>query len=352
VNALDHALARWCKALAIRGQTVATVRTRQSAIGAFNRWCGERGIESPSAVTPALIERYQRHLFHYRAPEGAKLGRGVRRGPGNPLSTRTQHGHLTAVRLFFRWLARERWIAYNPASELDLPRLPQRLPRAILTVEEVEAVLAATTRAGDMGVRDRAMLETLYATGIRRNELAGLSLYDVDTRHGTLMVREGKGRKDRLLPIGERACRWIEKYTADVRPALLIDANEKTLFLAYNGHPFVGESLGAVIRRYLDAAGIAKPGACHLFRHTMATAMLDNGADIRFIQTMLGHANIETTTVYTRVSMAKLREVYERTHPAKAARTARNDDAEAMRAAVLDALDAEAGEESDAAARG
>lgn len=341
---LDHALACWLEALAVRGQTVATVRTRRSAIDTFNRWCAERGILAPGEVTRSMIERYQRHLFHYRAPEGSKVGRGVRRGPGAPLSTRTQHGQLTAVRLFFRWLARERWIAVNPASELELPRLPQRIPRAILSVEEVEAVLAVTAQAGDLGVRDRAMLETLYATGVRRNELAGLSVYDLDTRYGTLMVREGKGGKDRLLPIGERACRWLDKYTADVRPRLLVDTHEQTLFLAYNGRPFCGESLGAIVRRHLDAAGITKPGSCHLFRHTMATAMLDNGADLRFIQVMLGHANIETTTVYTHVSMSKLREVYERTHPAKAVRTHGVDEA-VQRDDLLAVLDAEADDE-------
>ena len=342
---LEHALARWLEALAIRGQTPSTVRTRRSSMEMFIRWCAERGIEAPHQVTRSAVERFQRQLFYYRAPENAKVGRGVRRGPGQPLSMQTQHGHLTAVRLFFRWLARERWIAYNPASEMDLPKLPQRIPRAILTVEEVEAALAATTSRGELGLRDRAIMETFYATGIRRNELVNLALYDVDTIHGTLMVREGKGRKDRLLPIGARACRWIEKYTSDVRPGLLVDLAEQTLFLSSTGRAFVGEALGAIIREYFDAAGIVKVGSCHLFRHTMATAMLDNGADIRFIQVMLGHASLETTTIYTRVSMAKLREVYERTHPARMGRTlsaAAVEQQTACEGELLDALDAEA----------
>jgi len=317
---LEHAVARFLEALAVRGLTPSTVRTRASALAAFVRWCGERGLDDPAAITKDVIERYQRHLYYYREPGGAGVGRGRGRNAGKPLSLQTQHGHLTALKLLFRWLTRQHWIAYNPASELDLPKLPQRLPRTILTVEEVEAVLAATSAAGDIGIRDRAMLETLYATGIRRMELANLSLYDVDTEQGALMVREGKGRRDRMVPIGARACRWIATYCDGVRPSLVTDPRDTTLFLADDGEPFHGDRLTPLVKRYLEAAGIRRPGACHLFRHTMATLMLENGADIRFIQAMLGHASLETTTVYTRVSLAKLREVYERTHPARATR--------------------------------
>jgi integrase/recombinase XerD len=133
---------------------------------------------------------------------------------------------------------------------------------------------------------------------------------------------------------------------ADVRPALVTDPREQTLFLADDGQPFFGDRLTPLVKRYLEAAGIAKPGACHLFRHTMATLMLDNGADIRFIQAMLGHADLNTTTIYTRVSLAKLREVYERTHPAKTTRTIRHDEVE--REALLEALDAEVRDEAHA----
>lgn len=344
--AFEPALARFLEAIAVRGQRPQTVATRQSAIRQFIAWCAERGIESPAGVTKTVIERYQRHLYYYREVGGPGVGRGRGRNAGKPLSVRTQHGRLTAVKLFFRWLARENWIAFNPASELDLPRLPQRLPRAILTAAEVEAVLAATTAAGAIGMRDRALMETLYATGIRRGELANLSLYDVDVDNGTLMVREGKGGRDRFLPIGARACNWIAKYLADVRPQLVTDPRELALFLADDGRPFFGDRLTPLVKRYLEAAGVVKPGACHLFRHTMATAMLDNGADIRFIQAMLGHVSLETTTIYTRVSLAKLREVYERTHPAKATRTIAQEPADAAREALLDALDGEAQDET------
>jgi integrase/recombinase XerD len=312
VNSFAQALARYLEALAVRGLSAQTVTTRQSALRQFIAWASERSLATPAEITADTLVRYQRHLYYHREAGGPGVGRGRGRNAGRPLSVLTQHARLTAVKLFFRWLARERWIAYNPASELELPKLPQRLPRAILSAIEIDAVM----QAASANVRDRAMLETLYATGIRRGELAALSLYDVDREQGSLMVRGGKGGKDRLLPIGARACAWITRYVDTLRPSLLIDVREQTLFLADDGQAFFGDRLTPLVKRYLEAAGIDKPGACHLFRHTMATAMLDNGADIRFIQTMLGHADLNTTTIYTRVSLVKLREVYTRTHPA------------------------------------
>jgi integrase/recombinase XerD len=180
---------------------------------------------------------------------------------------------------------------------------------------------------GERGLRDRAVMETLYATGIRRMELAQLRLYDVDAQSATLIVRQGKGGKGRVLPIHARALHWIERYLVEVRPGLLTDANEATLFLNDHGQAFRVGQLTEKVKDYFLACGIDKPGACHLFRHTMATGMLENGADLRYIQDMLGHADISTTTLYTRVSISALRDVYERTHPGRAPRAC---DAEAM----------------------
>lgn len=201
------------------------------------------------------------------------------------------------------------------------------------------------------GIRDRAIIETFYATGIRRQELGALDLYDVDLEQGTLMVREGKGKRDRLLPIGERACAWIEKYVMEVRPTLVTGDSELALFLDDKGTRFSPHQLSDKVKTYLQEAGITKPGACHLFRDTMATLMLENGADIRFIQAMLGHADISTTTIYTQVSIRTLKEVYSRTHPAKHVphSQAPVEDAPVPTAAdLLDAPDREAVEEARA----
>jgi integrase/recombinase XerD len=277
----------------------------------FIVWADERGIAKPSEITRPTVERFQRYLFHYRKPDGA------------PLTIGSQITALACLRAWFRWMARENHLLHNPAADLELPKEPMALPKTILTVAQVETIMNQADVATPVGVRDRAIMETFYSCGIRRMELMNLKLYDVDTERGTVMVRQGKGGRDRLVPLGERACRWIEKYVAEVRPELAIAEDERALFLDEFGRPVSDRYLGDLVRRYLEHAGIATRGSCHVFRHAMATHMLENGADIRYIQVMLGHANLETTQIYTRVSMTKLKEIHAATHPARLERTNR-----------------------------
>ena len=163
------------------------------------------------------------------------------------------------------------------------------------------------------------MLEVLYSTGVRRFELAGLKLFDVDTERGALMVRQGKGAKDRLVPLGERACAWVDKYLREVRPELVASEDAQhsdyVVFLDDDGQPFDPGRLGDQVRRHLSRCGIQHAGACHLFRVACATHMLENGADIRSVQEMLGHANISTTQVYTHLDFQHLARIYDRSHP-------------------------------------
>jgi integrase/recombinase XerD len=162
------------------------------------------------------------------------------------------------------------------------------------------------------------MLELLYATGVRRSELANLKIFDLDVERQTLMVRQGKGKKDRMIPTGARAAAWVRRYLADARPRLARAPDEGTLFLTVEGEPFTADRLTDLAGLYVRRSGVGKPGACHLFRHTMATLMLEGGADIRFIQQMLGHADISSTQIYTQVSLAALTAVHAATHPAAA----------------------------------
>lgn len=307
---IDHTgfypyLLEFLESLGVKGYSPRTIATRDQALRRFIRWCDERGLNEPRDITKPMVERYQKFLYYYR------------RANGQPLSHSAQRGWLTSVRNFFRWLARKNYILYNPASELELPRPPHNLPKVILSVEEVEHLLRTVDTNNPYGVRDRAILETFYSTGIRRMELANLSIYDVDANRQTLLVRHGKGRKDRLLPIGARALAWVERYRSEVRPLLAIGLDEGELFLTDYGEPLQKDRLTGLVRKYLYHAQIDKPGACHLFRHAMATHMLDNGADIRFIQMMLGHVQLNTTEIYTQVSIEKLRAVHTSTHPAK-----------------------------------
>lgn len=308
-----------------------TVSTRRACLGYFIHWCRERGLGELTEITRPVLERYQRWLYQLRKPNG------------EPLAFRTQNQRLHAIKGFFRWLARRNYLLHNPASELELPHLENRLPKYVLNVEEAERVLAVPDIASAEGLRDRAMLETFYATGMRRMEVARLKLYDIDADRGTVMVRLGKGKKDRVIPISERALAWIRKYLEDARPRLLAGADDGTLFLTELGEPFIRYQLTALVRRYLARADIGKMGGCHLFRHTMATLMLENGADIRVIQEMLGHAKLATTELYTRVSINLLKQVYAATHPAANLKGQRAEEA----AELFAALAAEAGEDPE-----
>ena len=191
----------------------------------------------------------------------------------------------------------------------------QRLPQP-LTDGEVTRVFAHTDPSTALGLRDRAILETGYSTGLRRMELIRLRLYDLDFARGVLAVREGKGRKDRVVPIGERAIAWLGKYLDEARPGFVVEPDEGTVFLTRRGRPSHPNNFSRLTRDYLVAAGVAKRGACHLLRHTMATAMLEHGADVRVIQEILGHARLTTTQLYTRVSIRLLKAVHTATHPA------------------------------------
>jgi integrase/recombinase XerD len=313
-----------------------TVTTRRSCIGYFIDWCRDRALENPAEVTRPILERYQRALYHYRKQNG------------DPLTFRTQNSRLRALKGWFRWMARQNYILHNPASELILPRLENRLPKYILTAEEAEVVLQQPDITTPAGLRDRAILETFYSTAMRRMEVVNLKLYDIDADRGAVMIRQGKGKKDRYIPISERAVAWIDKYIREARPELLGSVEDGTVFLTNLGGPFQRVQLTSLVRHHVAKSKIGKMGGCHLWRHTVATLMLENGADIRVIQEMLGHAKLTTTELYTRVSINLLKQVYLATHPgaqgkpASVPATERNAEAEAE---LLATLAAEAEEE-------
>ncbi len=298
-------LARFVEWSGSRGYSPRTTALRAIHIGSFIRWCDERGIDRPQDVTRPILERYRRHLYHYRKENG------------EPLSFATQQQRLVPLRSFFRWLARENYLLSNPASELELPRVHRRLPLYVPSREEIERVMAQTLLHGEKGIRDRAILETLYSTGIRRAELVALKLYDLDIPQGALLVRQGKGMKDRYVPLGSRAIHWIRRYLDEVRPELVIEPDPGYVYLHEFGEPFEKNRLSDLVKKYWRAAGVDRPGSCHLFRHAMATQMLENGADIRHIQAILGHSQLSTTEIYTHVTIGMLKQVHARTHPAE-----------------------------------
>ncbi len=294
--------------MATHHYAASTVDLRRNIMSRFIRWCLDRGVTRPSEVTDTMIGRYQRHLYCFRKPDG------------QPLSISSQAHSLTALRGWFAWMQRQQLIEHNPAANVQLPRSEKRLPRHALSVREVESVLAQPDVTKPLGVRDRAMLETLYSTGLRRSELLSLHLTDLDRERLLVLVRCGKGKKDRFVPIGERALAWLDKYLAEVRPQLARGDSTPVLFLTSTPRRMSPNHFSALVRHYFEAAGLNYAGACHLFRHAVATLMLENGADIRFLQSLLGHDSLRTTQIYAHVSIAKLSEVHRKTHPARLSR--------------------------------
>jgi integrase/recombinase XerD len=215
-----------------------------------------------------------------------------------------------------------------------------RLPRDTLTMSQVEQLLAVPNVETLVGLRDRALLELLWATGLRRAEAAKLSVYDVGFEKGTVFVREGKGKKDRVVPLPQRTAEWLERYLRDVRPRLASLEDEGAFFLSEAGGRLSPGTVTQLVRALLRKSGFQGRGSSHLLRHACATQMLEGGADVRFVQELLGHASLETTQVYTRVTISKLKEVYEACHPAaRASAAATVDDVSAEQ--VLAELEAE-----------
>jgi integrase/recombinase XerD len=295
----------YVESLAVRNYSPLTQKDRSASLVAFLQWCQERDLFEAQDVTRLILESYQRHMHRYRKKNG------------KPLGFSTQRGRLVAIKDFFRWLCRADEILHNPASELEMPRGEKQLPKMPLTASEAERVLNVPDLSDPLGVRDRALMELLYSTGIRRMEAVRLQLEDLHFERRVLAVRLGKGKKDRIVPVGERALSWLEKYLSEVRPQLVVSRRESSLFLSAYGEALAPDYLSRLVIRYIKESGVGKSGGCHLFRHTCATLMLENGADIRFIQQLLGHANLGTTQIYTNVSISQLQRVHEMTHPAK-----------------------------------
>lgn len=209
-------------------------------------------------------------------------------------------------------------ILANPAADLELSRLEKRLPRYILSVDEVEQILAQPDLTTHGGIRDRALMEVLWSTGIRRGKAAVLEVYSVDANRRTLTIVQGKGKQDRVVPVGERALWWIQHYLHHVRPRLLVNPHCKALFITLDGVEGLGlNGITNTVSHWMKASGLVTHGSCHLFRHAMATQMLENGADLQWIQAMLDYASVESTQIYTQVSVRALQVVYASTHPAE-----------------------------------
>ncbi|CAX54888.1 site-specific tyrosine recombinase XerC [Erwinia pyrifoliae] len=300
----------WLAHLAAAGRSPRTVQGYRERVLAFLAWCEPRGIRYAPQVSLAVLESYQRYL------------RGYRKADGTLLAVNGQRHLLSAIRMLLRWLLQRHHILYNPAELLALPKEERRLPAQVFSEAETRRVLQSLDAGTPPGLRNRAILELLWSTGIRRTELANLLLSDVDAVRGVVNVRRGKGGRDRVVPVGHTALIWLGRYLKDVRPRLAQRFDSGHLFISHKGTGLGRSTLTAMAGRAIrEGAHLKKAGACHIFRHSMATQMLENGADTRHIQAILGHEKLETTQIYTRVAIGHLQKVHAHTHPAEKRRT-------------------------------
>jgi len=229
-------------------------------------------------------------------------------------SSSTVARKVAAVRAFLHFLVSENIIGSDPSENLDSPSVTKRLPRPI-SQEEIEALLAAPdTEKGIRGIRDKALLELLYATGMRVTEVVSLDVEDINLASSTIRCL-GKGAKERIIPIYPKAVNALEDYLEHGRLTLIRDADEKALFVNHRGERLTRQGLWLIIKRYVKQVGISEMVTPHTLRHSFATHMLNGGADLRNVQKLLGHANISTTQIYTQVTNKHLREVYDDAHP-------------------------------------
>lgn len=228
-------------------------------------------------------------------------------------ATATIARRLAALKAFYQFMLKENYVTKDPTDELSSPKLERKLPK-VLTVEEVEKLLNQPDASNPTGIRDKAMLEVLYATGIRVSELVSLNLDDVDFDERFVRC-VGKGSKERVVPIGEIAVNSLKAYLSKGRPKLVSNPNENALFLNHHGRRLTRQGFWKIVKKYAAQLGIRKEITPHTLRHSFATHLLENGADIRAVQEMLGHADISTTQIYTHVTKDRLKDVYARSHP-------------------------------------
>jgi integrase/recombinase XerD len=279
----------------------------------FISWLADNtSVASIVEVTPAQLQQYQMAIYNYeRSVVPASAG-----GDKKRLAVGTQACRLAAVRKFFSWLAAEQQIAYNPASALQPPKQPQRLPANVLTRSEAKRLIESTTTTRPRDIRDRTILEVLYSTGIRRAELIALTIYDVDFDNAMLRIERGKGGATRIVPLTESARSALKLYLEGARGAFARETTQTRLFVSSrSGGPLDDADIVRIVEKAARRAKIKKHITPHTLRHTCATHLLKGKADIRQIQKLLGHRRLSSTEVYTHVEISDLREVISRCHP-------------------------------------
>ena len=292
-------LTRYVDDLRARRYAASSIRQVQLEGARLVQYLRTRGVTSARSVTEAHLAAYARILARWR----------TRRG--DPLAPASRTIALSVTRRFFAFLARREIILWNPADVLAIPKI-RSLPRGVLTIAQAHRLMTMPNPNNLIGQRDRAILELLYGTGVRLGEVVRLDLTDLDLRSGVLLVRTGKGRKDRIVPIGAAAATALDRYLTEIRPRLA-NASEPGLFVNQSGRRLQAPGLRVRVHEAGRRIGISLTP--HALRHAYATHLLRGGADLRHVQALLGHRSLTTTAIYTRVAITDLRSVIQKCHP-------------------------------------
>jgi integrase/recombinase XerD len=294
---LQTSIDAYLEALAIAGRSPWTIATYRSRLLGFASFAADRRVTTIGRITADVIDAYLAHL-HDAGLHG-----------------KTRQTAQSILRRWCEWMVKQRWIDSSPMPFTRAKRREPGIPRAVLTADEVERVLDAIDVSIPAGLRDRAMIEVLYSSGLRRAELAALRLTDVDVERGLLFIRRGKGNKDRIIPIGDRALFWIDRYVTEVRPRHVPGKDPGNVFMSRQRAPLCAAMITTRIKLAVQRAGLVKAATPHSLRHTAATVLMEGGADTRYVQELLGHKDISTTANYTRVTIEHLKKAHARTHP-------------------------------------
>ncbi len=300
---LTDAIRQYLNAMNAIGRSPHTVKGARSALKELTVFLQHLDVNAIEHLDHDTLMHYREELAWRLTPKGT------------PLTPRSQSECLGHLRAFCRWLVDNDLLVGDPSAKIPNPKKPQQLPKAILEPKEMKKILHQPDMSTATGYRDRVILEVLYSTAIRREEVANIKLEDLDTDSGYLMIREGKGRKDRVVPLGDNVCQLIDTYLIGIRADWLNADNDPHLFLNRWGTGMSPTAIYQIVKKYAKAARLKKPVSTHTFRHSCATHMLQNGAPIRHLQEMLGHVSLETTQVYTRITINELKKIHSRYHP-------------------------------------
>ena len=302
MNKLEELFSKFLQYLKLNNFSVKTIESYKNSLKFYLKFIICQKIKETEYFTIQTAVGFNKYLLAYKKADGKKL------------TPKSIAGYYNKTSRFHIFLLKNSYILFNPYELLEPIKSKKDILKKSIPVEDVEKILAQPRLNTLSGIRDRTMLEVLYSTGIRKEELRSLQIYDVDLNAGFIKVK-GKGKKDRIVPIGENACKFLDKYINTARIWLMNDASEDHLFLSKRGRQLSEGSVGLIIQTHIKSANLKKHYSCHSFRHTCAVEMLKGKANIKHIQEMLGHSSLSTTQIYTQMLPLDLKKIHLETHP-------------------------------------